>query len=130
MRRSGVGAGGGPGMNKITHPGVRTGSGSHSIRPAGVSQLGYAVGDHSTNSGKSTGYKGEPLHSPERNFNPVPFGNEVALNVGPGGCGTGRTLYGKSGSQGQHGATNPGNAPAKNRDTLSEFGPDYRRPRS
>jgi hypothetical protein len=33
----------------------------------------------------------------------VPFGNEVALNVGKGGCGTGRTLYGQAGTQGTHG---------------------------
>jgi hypothetical protein len=38
----------------------------------------------------------------------VPFGNEVALNVGKGGCGTGRTLYGQSGVQGVHGSANPG----------------------
>jgi hypothetical protein len=74
----------------------------------------------------STGYRGEQKFSGQ-NFQPVPFGNQVALNVGPGGCGTGRTLYGQAGSQGSHGPTNPGNAPAKNRDILSEFGPDYRK---
>jgi hypothetical protein len=40
----------------------------------------------------------------------VKFGNEVALNVGKGGCGTGRTIY-ASGSQsgsGGHGSANPG----------------------
>jgi hypothetical protein len=31
------------------------------------------------------------------------------------------------GSQGVHGATNPGNAPAKNTDILRQFGPDYRK---
>jgi hypothetical protein len=58
----------------------------------------------------------------------VPYGNEVALNVGKGGCGTGRTLY-KTGSQGQQGATSPGNPrPVPDRHILSSYGPDYRRP--
>jgi hypothetical protein len=43
------------------------------------------------------------LQNPERNFHPVKLGNEVALNVRGGGPGTGRTLYGSSGLQGQHG---------------------------
>jgi hypothetical protein len=47
-------------------------------------------------------YRGEPLHS-GRSFQPVKFGNELATNVGKGGPGTGRTLYGQSGLQGQHG---------------------------
>jgi hypothetical protein len=68
------------------------------------------------------------LHS-GRSFQPVKFGNEVALNVGKGGCGTGRTIY-KTGSQGMQGNVAPGNAPAKNRDILSEFGPESSRPRN
>lgn len=104
---------------------VRTGSGSHSTRPAGVAQLGASQGNHITNK-SSTNYRGEPLHNPERNFQPVRFGNEAALNVGKGGCGTGRTIY-KTGSQDQHGAPAPGNPPAKNTDILSQFGPDTRK---
>jgi hypothetical protein len=70
--------------------------------------LGTMQGDHITNrAGGGTGYRGERLHN-DKSFQPVPFGNEVALNVGKGGCGTGRTLYGQAGSQGTHGATNPG----------------------
>jgi hypothetical protein len=38
----------------------------------------------------------------------VPLGNAVAGNVGKGGPGTGRKLYGKSGSQCQTGPANPG----------------------
>ena len=104
MRRSGTGSGGGIGMNKNVQPSVRTGSGSKSTRPAGVSQIGYQVGDHTTSRPGSSGYKGEKLHGPaERNFQPVKFGNELATNIGKGGPGTGRTLYGQSGQQGQHG---------------------------
>jgi hypothetical protein len=95
-------AGGGYGSRVVVDKPVRTGSGSMSTRPAAVSQFGNLVGDHVTNK-DSTGYTGERLHSPERNFNPTKFGNEVALNVKGGGVGTGRTLYGQSGSQGQHG---------------------------
>jgi hypothetical protein len=37
----------------------------------------------------------------------VPLGNEVALNVGKGGPGTGRDCH-ATGSQGVHGSVNPG----------------------
>jgi hypothetical protein len=74
-----------------------------------VAQLGQHVGDKATHgNSKGTGYRGEPLHN-NRSFQPSPFGNEKALDVGKGGCGTGRTLYGQAGSQGTHEATNPGN---------------------
>src|SRR5262249_38503601 len=119
--------GGGYGSRPHVGKSVRTGSGSRSTRPAGTAQIGTAVGDHVTHRGDGTGYTGERLHNPERNFQPVKFGNEVALNVGKGGCGTGRTLYGQAGSQGTHGQPAPGNAPAKDRDILRDFGPDYRK---
>jgi hypothetical protein len=109
MRRSGVGSGGGIGMNKNVQPPVRTGSGSRSARPAGVAQIGQSQGDHITNK-SDTGYRGERLHN-DRSFQPVPFGNTVALNVGKGGPGTGRTLYGQSGSQGCHGQPAAGSPP-------------------
>ena len=101
--RSGHRPGGGIASRVNVSPSVRTGSGSKSTRPAGVSQIGYMVGDHTTNRPGSSGYRGEKLHSPERNFQPVKFGNELATNVGKGGPGAGRTLYGQSGLQGQHG---------------------------
>jgi hypothetical protein len=92
----------------VVRPNVRTGTGSKSARPAGVAMLGSMQGDHvTTHGGSATGYRGEKLHN-DRSFQPVKFGNEVALNVGKGGCGTGRTLYGQAGSQGTHGAANPG----------------------
>jgi hypothetical protein len=126
MRRSGTGSGGGIGMNKNVSVPVRTGSGSKRVREPAVAQIGGNYGDHTTNAGE-TGWRPGSIYG-DRGMNPVKFGNEMALNTG--GKGEGRTLYGKSGLQGQHGATAPGNPPAKNRDTLSEFGPDYRRPRS
>ena len=39
------------------------------------------------------------------------------------GPGAGREVM-RSGGQGQHGAANPGNAPAKSTDILRQFGPD------
>src|SRR6516225_12422680 len=104
--------GGGYGSRQHVEKSVRTGTGSRGTRPAGVAQIGNAWGNHATHEGR-TDYTGERLHN-DRNFQPVPFGNEVALNVGPGGCGTGRTLYGQAGSQGTHGGVNPGN-PRPNR---------------
>jgi hypothetical protein len=83
-------------------------------------------GSHVTR-GEESNYRGDPLHS-GRSFQPVKFGNEVALNVGKGGCGTGRTIY-KTGSQGTQGATNPGNPrPSPTRHIIESYGPDYRRP--
>jgi hypothetical protein len=103
---------------------IKTGTGSRSARPAGVAQIGASQGDHITNK-SDTGYRGERLHN-DRTFQPVKFGNEVALNVGKGGCGTGRDIH-ASGSQGTHGATNPGNAPAKGKDILGMYGPESKR---
>jgi hypothetical protein len=48
----------------------------------------------------------------------VPLGNEVAKNVGRGGAGTGRKLYGQSGSQQQYGAPEGKPAPKGGRDAL------------
>jgi hypothetical protein len=75
-------------------------------------------GTHSTNRRTESDFRGERLHNPERNFQPVKFGNEMALNCGKDGRG-GRTYYGQSGSQGTHGATNPGDPrPNRQRDAL------------
>jgi hypothetical protein len=99
--------GGGYHSRQHVEKSVRTGSGSRGTHPGGVAQLGQHVGDKATHGrSKGSGYRGEPLHN-NRSFQPVPFGNSVALNVGAGGPGTGRTIY-KTGSQCQTG-TNPGN---------------------
>ena len=104
---------GGPKSRNVVEPRVRTGSGSHGTHPGGVAQVGQMQGSHPTHGRSDTGYRGDPLHRGP-SFNPVKFGNEVALDVGKGGCGTGRNLYGQAGSQGTHGATNPG-SPRPNR---------------
>jgi hypothetical protein len=101
--QSGHRPGGGIASRVVTERPVRTGTGSRGAHPGGVAQLGQHVGDHTTNRPGSSGYRGEPLHN-NRNFNPTRYGNELATNVGKGGPGAGRTLYGQSGQQGCHGA--------------------------
>jgi hypothetical protein len=110
MRTSGKGSGGGYGSKQHVETKVRTGTGSHGTRPAGVNMLGAMQGNKVTSQRGTTSYTGEPLHG-GRSFNPVPFGNSVALNVGEGGPGKGRTLHGQSGSQGCHGSPASGNPP-------------------
>jgi hypothetical protein len=114
MRGSG---GGGYGSRPHVEKPIRTGTGSHGTNPGAVGQFGQKQGSHVTRSGESN-YRGEPLHS-GRSFNPTKFGNELATNVGKGGPGAGRTLYGQSGLQETHGATNPGNPrPNPRRDAI------------
>jgi hypothetical protein len=119
--------GGGINSRVNVQPRVRTGSGAKGVSPGWVGQQGQAQGDHITNRAASTNYRGEPRLSGQ-NFQPVKFGNEVALNVGRGGPGSGRKLYGQGGTQGQHGTTSPGNPPSKSTDILRQFGPDYKAP--
>jgi hypothetical protein len=114
-RDSGHRPGGGIASNKITERPVRTGSGSHATTPGYAGQLGQKQGSHVTRS-EDSNYRGEPMHS-GRSFNPVPYGNELVTNVGKGGPGAGRTLYGQSGQQGCHGSPAPGNpVPNQRRD--------------
>jgi hypothetical protein len=117
MAMKGHRPGGGIASKQNVEVRVRTGDGSHSARPGYVAQLGNKVGNHTTDRG-TTSYTGEIFHNPAKDFQPVKFGNEIALNVGKGGCGTGRTIY-ASGSQGTQGTVNPGNPlPNAQRDAL------------
>ena len=121
---SGNQKGGGYGSRQHVEKPIRTGSGSRGTNPGGVGQLGNMQGSHVTR-GEESNYRGDPLHS-GKSFQPVKFGNELATNIGKGGPGTGRTLYGQSGSQGCHGQPASGNPPAQGKDILSSFGPDSR----
>jgi hypothetical protein len=125
MRRSGVGSGGGHGSKNVVHKPVKTGVGNRGVSVGAVGQLGHKQGSHTTD-GRETSYRGEgPIHQGAA-LRPALMGNEKALDVGKGGCGTGRTIY-STGSQDQHGAPAPGNPPAQGRDILSQFGPDTRK---
>jgi hypothetical protein len=99
--RSGHRPAGGIASKVNVQPRVRTGTGSHSTRPAGVAQIGAMQGDHVTNRAGSTGYRGERLHNPSKNFQPVPFGNQVAATTVCGVGGSRTTSH--CGSQGTHG---------------------------
>ena len=120
-------AGGGIRSRVVTEKPVRYGERARKINERGVAQIGTSRGNHATN--RAGLLKGDVERvrgqlRPSGGPGGVPLGNEVARNVGKGGCGTGRVLYGKSGSQQQYGSANPGSAPAKNTDILRQFGPD------
>lgn len=99
--------------------GVRNGASATGVRPAAVSQWGEALGN------KAMGVSGKLKGAAEKYAGPapisVPLGNQVALNVGKGGPGTGRTVM-RSGSQTGTAVTPQPIGPTK--DTLAEFGPD------
>jgi hypothetical protein len=99
--------GGGIASKQHVEKPVRTGDARKGIRPSWVAQKGQMVGDHATNKGQGTGYRGAEKFDGKTGVS-VPLGNQVALNVKGGGPGTGRTLYGSSGSQGQHGTPDRG----------------------
>jgi hypothetical protein len=85
--------------------GNRTGAPRERIRHAGVAQYGQAQGSHVTGAeggGGDLNYHGVKAHTNMPGY-PSELGNKVALNVGGGGPGTGRTIY-KTGSQCQTGS--------------------------
>jgi hypothetical protein len=125
-RNSGHRPGGGIASNKVVQKPVRTGQPARQYHQGGVSQFGESVGAHTTNKGE-TAYRGDKVrgaYRPPGTPGSVPLGNQLATNVGVGGPGKGRTLYGQSGLQGQHGQPASSNAPTKVRDTLAEYGPE------
>jgi hypothetical protein len=85
-------SGGGLTSNKLVNVGVKSGPPrTNIVSPASASQLGQSVP-----------FKRDPL--PIGTGAQVPMGNAVALNVGKGGPGAGRTTH-PCGSQGTHGPT-------------------------
>jgi len=85
------------------------------INPGGTDALGQQF------AGKRT-----PLQA--GTMKQVPSGNAVALNVGKGGPGAGRTVMPR-GTQGMHGSpSNPGPRPGAGKDILSSFGPERSSP--
>jgi hypothetical protein len=117
------GPGGGMG-SKATHAPTTyfTGQPSQRINPKGVSQVGQSVGNHSMDSGGKRLTKSvEPVRTGAVGGpGSIKLGNECALDVGKGGPGADRVVYG-SGSQQQHGGP-AGRLAGQGRDILSEFG--------
>lgn len=103
--------GGGINSKQRVDVGVRNGRRAREERPRGVSQIGSAMGNHAMGKGGNLRGAVEPVRGARQQAGGpggVPLGNEVALNVGKGGPGAGRTLYGQCGTQGQHGAPDRG----------------------
>jgi hypothetical protein len=97
-------AGGGINSRQVTKQGVKTGQNARAMNPRGVSQIGSSIGSHATNNGKKLTKGVEPVRGamkPSGRPGGVPLGNECALRGT--GVGADRTLYGQSGTQGQHG---------------------------
>jgi hypothetical protein len=103
--------GGGILGSKNVNVGVRTGLPRKGSSPASADQLG-----------QSTAFPKENVEARSAYNSGVKLGNEKALDVGPGGCGTGRTVM-RSGSQGTYGPV-AGKPRTESRDILSQFGPD------
>jgi hypothetical protein len=120
MRRSGIGSGGGYGVNKQKD--VRAPNKEpvvHGIRPAHVGQIGTALGDHVTEHGKPARRAFEPRNT--GGYTP-PVG--PTDNVAACGVGGGRKVY-RSGSQATQGPVS-GSAKPDLGPILSTFGPDYK----
>jgi len=122
-------SGGGLTSNKLVRPEVRTGTGAKGVKPGYTSQLGSMKGTHVTDRAETPASGAlitkDAIRPPAGGNQRL--GNELATNVGKGGPGAGRTLYGQSGTNCQYGAADPGN-PAKPsigpKDILSDFGPE------
>jgi hypothetical protein len=95
---------------------------AYARNPGAVGQYGAIQGSHVTR-GRDSPYRGEPDPTMRRGYNNPVGPTNMALS----GPGAGREVM-RSGGQGTHGPVAPGNAPAKNKDILSSYGPDYRRP--
>ena len=121
------GAGGGPSSKSLGVTTYFTGAKpATKISPKGVSQFGSSIGNHSTDSGKILRGGVEATRigmMPAGGPGGVMLGNEAALNVGKGGPGTGRTLFGQCGTQSQYGPAAGKPAP-QGRPILEDFGPN------
>jgi hypothetical protein len=106
MAKQGNRPAGGLGSKQVRNVSVKTGQNARAMNPRGVSQIGSSIGSHATNSGKKLTKGVEPVRGamkPAGGPGGIELGNQCAVNVGKGGPGAGRTLYGQSGSQGTHG---------------------------
>jgi hypothetical protein len=110
---------GGIGSKNVVRKPVRTGAGAKAKVVAGVAQIGQRQGNHITEQG-ATSYGGVSMRD-GAGYNPVKYGNEVALNVGAGGPGKGREVM-RTGSQGCHGSANPGNPTPKAKELWPGWG--------
>ncbi len=113
MRSSGVGAGGGIGNRNVKHSqgGRKVEPRAMGIRPGHAGQIGTALGNKAQEAGAK---KLNPAEAPRTGgYNP-PVGAQTN---------TKSTIYGNSGTQGEHGSV-AGKVAPQGRDILSSFGPE------
>jgi hypothetical protein len=115
-------SGGGINSRVVKQVDIKSGSPSlTAYSPRGVSQIGASQGSMLSKAGSFTSRNSAvPLsEGQKRDF--VSLGNSLTNNIGAGGPGSGRVLYGQGGTQSVHGPVAQGSAPGQ-RDILSEFG--------
>jgi hypothetical protein len=77
----------------VSKQNVRTGAGSRAVSVDWVGQQGTSLGNKVMGRGEPLkGIRAQPFKTPS--FDPIAQGDALATNVGKGGFGTGRTLYG------------------------------------
>ena len=115
-------SGGGINSRVVKQVDIKSGSPNlTAYSPRGVSQIGAAQGSRLDRAGSFTTRNSALPYSDGQRKDFVPLGNSLTNNVGPGGPGSGRTLYGQGGTQSVHGPVVQGQSPGQ-RDILSEFG--------
>src|SRR5262245_888261 len=128
--------GGGFGSRQHTRVEVHYGQQSKGRNPRAVSQIGQAMGNHATeHTGKMN--RTEVMERMGSSAAPtaagIRLGNELAGNVGKGGPGAGRTLYGQSGSNQTYGPVARGEglptpgSKITGHDILADYGPEIKR---
>lgn len=95
-------AGGGIRSKVNVSPPVRYGQPAHRKRTEGVSRIGQSTGNKTTEHHRIISNVEKVEGGVMKGVGSVPLGNEVAKNVGGGGPGKGRTLYGQSGTNKCH----------------------------
>jgi hypothetical protein len=115
-------AGGGARSRTVTQRPVKTGAAGKRVSPSSVSQMGSAMGNHSTESARILRNPADPLYGGKGPAgSAAPLGNAVAASTkcGPGGS---REVF-RSGAQGQHGSV-AGTPKPQGREILGDFGRD------
>jgi hypothetical protein len=122
-------SGGGITSNKRVEVKQRLGAPAKVVNSGGADQIGQAMGAmRDTNNRVLSKAHTTPLYGGSMGgVGAVKLGNEIAGNVGRGGPGAGRNLYGQSGTQCQHGPVAPG-SPPPHKDILDSFGPEMSGP--
>ena len=119
---------GGIGSKNVVAKPVRTGAGARAVNKDWPATVGLSRGNRVQGALEGgggavlKGVRADPYKG--ASFKPAPLGNSLVNNVGQGGPGKGRTLYGQSGMQGTHGPVNPG---ANDRPSTKNQWPDAKR---